>query len=86
MDAYEYVDVTFGAADVDQVIPFTVLRPSERGSIRWMDVRPTSATSTVPVVYCSSAPSRLDWGATYIVLRSTVADYSTRLLLFLERA
>jgi hypothetical protein len=86
MDAYEYVNVTFGSANVDQVIPFVTIKPSEIGAVRWMDVTPTSATSTVPVIYRSTAVGCLDWGAQFIVLRSTVASYSTRLLLFLERA
>jgi hypothetical protein len=86
---YEYVTVTFGAANTDLVIPYSILRPTDLESVRWMDVSPTTVYSggseTVAHVYRSQDPTRLAWGANYIVLRATVANYSTRLLLFLER-
>jgi hypothetical protein len=87
---FEYVDVTFGPADTDQVIPYTILKPNSLDTIRWVDITPgtvyNGSTETVAHVYRSNAPTRLAWGAGYIVLRATVADYRTRLLLFLERA
>jgi hypothetical protein len=87
---FEYVDVTFGLADTDQVIPYKNIRPNDLQTIRWIDITPgtvyNGSTETVAHVYRSNNPSRLPFGAGYIVLRSTVANYSTRLLLFLERA
>jgi hypothetical protein len=87
---FEYVTVTFGAADTDHVIPYTILRPNDIQSIRWIDITPgtvyNGSSETAAVVYRSNKPDRMAWAPGYIVLRSTVADYSTRLLLFLERA
>lgn len=86
---FEYVTVTFGAADTDQVIPYQTLRPSDLTAVRWVDITPgtvyNGATEDIPSLYQSSAPGRLAWGDGFLVLRSTVASYTTRLLLFLER-
>jgi len=83
---YEYVTATFAAANTDTVVPFSQLRPAAGEVVHWQDVTPNSATSTVPLIYASTAPGRLSGGAQFLVLRSTVAGYTTRLLLSLERA
>jgi len=89
MRQFEYVTVTFGAADTDTVIPLTILEAENPEVLRWLDITPgtvyTGATDTVARIYRSSAPGRLSFGSTYLVLRSTVANYTTRLLVFLER-
>lgn len=86
---YEYVTVTFTAANTDTVIPYAILRPNAVDDVRWLDVTPSTvvsgATETPTTVYRSQLPTRLAWGQGYIVLRATTAGYQTRLLLFLER-
>ena len=86
---FEYVDVTFPAADTDVVIPYTKLRPADPSRVRWVDATPTAvwngAADTHPHLYRSASPSRILWARGYIVLRSTVAGYTTRLLLTTER-
>ena len=85
--AFQYVDVTFTAANTDVVIPHTLYvdLPTD---IRWTDVTPsavyTGGSDTFPVVYASGAPDRVPWSKRHIVLRSTVAGYTTRLMLFTE--
>jgi hypothetical protein len=89
MRQFEYVTATFAAADTDTVIPITVLRPEDPETLRWLDITPGTVytgTDARASVYRSSAPDRMPFGATYLVLRSTVANYSTRLLVFLERS
>lgn len=90
MRQFEYVTATFAAADTDTAIPLTVLRPEDPETLRWLDITPgtvyTGGTDTVATVYRSSAPGRLPFGATYLMLRSTVANYTTRLLVFVERS
>ena len=85
MARYEYVDVTFGAANTDHVVPYTTLKPTDLEDVRWLDITPNSASATIPVIYRSTDASRKGWGVNYLVLRCTVASYTTRLLLFLER-
>ena len=86
---YEYVDATFAAAATDHVIPYTILAPNDLNEVRWLDITPgtvyNGGSETVTHVYRSNDPATLAWGTGYIVLRSTVANYSTRLFLFLER-
>lgn len=88
-DHYEYVDITFGAADTDTVIPYTVIHPNDPTEIRWIDITPNSvyngSADVTPVLYRSASPTRMVWTSSAIFLRSSVASYSTRLLLFLER-
>ena len=90
MRQFEYVTATFAAADTDTAIPISVLRPEDPETLRWLDITPgtvyTGGTDTVATVYRSSAPGRLPFARTYIVLRSTAANYTTRLLVFLERS
>lgn len=87
---YEFVDVTFTAANTDTVIPYTLLSPEDPESVRWLDVTAgavnVGGTDTVAHVYRSGLPSRQVWGDGYIVLRATVAGYATRLKLFIERS
>ena len=55
---FEYVDVTFQKANTDTVIHYSILRPNDVNTIRWMDVAPTtviSGSTESPVtsaVYC----------------------------------
>jgi hypothetical protein len=86
---YEYVDAYFPAADTDIKIPLSRLRLDNPEEIRWLDISPGTVYSggvdTVAHVYRSSGPSRGAFTSSAIVLRSTVAGYRTRLLLFVER-
>lgn len=85
----EYVDVEFGAADTDVIIRYERLTPEDVEDIRWIDITPNSVyvnpTDSPARVYRSSKPGRKAFGANYIVLRSTVANYTTRLMLFVEK-
>lgn len=85
MGNYEYVDVTFGPADTDTPIPFTRLRTDDPQSVRWLDVSPGRIDGVVVQVYRERGSRATLFGLTYVVLRSTVANYTTRLLLFVER-
>lgn len=79
---YEYVDATFGLADSDVAIPYEKLKTEDLQAIRWWDVCPGSAIDGTPAHVYKGATR---FGQGYIVLRSTVAGYRTRLLLFTER-
>jgi hypothetical protein len=87
---FEYVDAVFQKADTDTVIPYKIIRPNDVEQIRWMDVTPSTVVSggseTPAYVYRSKLPSAQAWSPGYVVLRATQDTYSTRLLLFLERA
>lgn len=76
---YEYVDVTFAAADTDTLIPYSILRPENVNAVRWLDVTPGAGR-----VYRAADPNRQSWGLNYVILRNSAAGV-TRLLLFLER-
>lgn len=76
---YEYVDATFAAADTDTIIPYSIIKPEDANSVRWIDVTPN-----VGRVYRAVDPNKTNWGTQYIILRSSAIG-STRLLLFLER-
>ncbi len=83
---YEYVTVTFPQANVDEVIKYEKLATEDLQAIRWLDVAQGGDAAGNPAVgyrVVGSAGSR--FGPGYIVLRSTVGGYSTRLLLFTER-
>lgn len=83
---YEYVDVVFNGAHVDTPVKYEKLRVDDVGSVRWVDVTPGgSVTGTVPQVYRAGLTTTAKFGPGYLVLRSTVAGYKTRLLLFTER-
>lgn len=77
---YEYVDVVFGPANTDLSIPYTRLKIDEREQVRWVDVTPGEGR-----VYRPRATPATRFGATFVVLRSDVANYQTRLMLFVER-
>lgn len=79
---YEYVDATFELADRDVTIPYEKLKTEDLQAIRWWDVCPGSAINGTPAHVYKGATR---FGQGYIVLRSTVAGYRTRLLLFTER-
>lgn len=85
----EFVAVTFGAADTDVTIPYQRLTPDDVEDVRWVDITPNSVyvspTDSVARVYRSTKPGRKDFGTKYVVLRCSVANYSTRLMLFVER-
>ncbi len=85
---YRIVDVTFTQANVDTPIPHT-LRVDYPEDIRYLDITPgtvyTGGSDTVAHVYRSSGPTRTAFTTDTVFLRSTVAGYSTRLLLFVER-
>lgn len=98
---YEYVDVYFSGANIDTVIPYTRLRPESPEDVRWMDIkqggltnttaslsptfRGSSSQSSVPIVYRAVNTNAKAFGQGYIVLRCTLGEYNTRLLLFVER-
>ena len=88
-ERFEFVDAEFTAADTDVVIRYTKFRPADPDDIRWMDVNPQAVNvggvDTIPRLYKSALPSRKLWARGYIVLRSSVAGYTTRLYLFTER-
>ena len=78
--SFEYVDVTFGSANVDHDI-LTALRPASPEDIAYLVVRADRATS----LYHDQSGTRRPWGAGYLVLRSSVANAVVRLLLFTPR-
>jgi len=86
---FEYADVTFQAADTDTIIPYNRIKVDDPDNIRWLDVTPgavfVGGVDSIPKIYQSSAPTRKLRTTAYVVLRSTVAGYRTRLLLFTER-
>lgn len=85
---YRIYNVTFTQANVDTPIPHT-LRVDYPEDIRWLDITPgtvyTGGTDTVAHVYRSSSPTRAAFTSETVFLRSTVAGYQTRILLFIER-
>ena len=79
---YEYVDVVFNGANVDTPVVYTQLKVDSAADVRWIDVtQGGSVTGTVPVVYRAKVSAEPG----YVLLRSSVAGYKTRLLLFTER-
>lgn len=83
---YEYVDVAFTAANADLVVPYTRLRPDSPSDVRWIDVNQGGTGSGVAHVYRNIGSGSNQPAPGQIILRSSVAPYSTRLLLFLERS
>lgn len=85
---YRIVNATFTEADVDTPVPHT-LRIDYPDDIRWLDITPgtvyNGATDTVAHIYRSSSPTRQPFTSQTVFLRSTVAGYQTRILLFVER-
>ncbi len=85
---YEFVTVNFPVANTEVVIPYQQLKPSHAEDVRWVDVTPGSVYSAGENharVFRSGNTTRMSWAPGYVVLMSTVANYSTRLLLFVER-
>ena len=83
---YEYVDVVFGPANTDVVVPYTNLRVDDRSKIYWIDTQQGgTAAGTIAVVYRVINSPATAFGPNYIVVRCNVANYRTRLLLFTER-
>jgi hypothetical protein len=89
MGEYEYVDVDFGPADMDVEIPYSRLTIDVPEDVRWMEVSPEAmleGSSVVhPRIYRLQNGVRRTWTFGSIVLRCSVANYSTRLLLYVER-
>lgn len=85
---YRIVEATFTEANVDTPISHT-LRVDYPEDIRWLDITPgtvyTGGVDTVAHLYRSSGPTRLEFTTNTVYLRSTVAGYTTRILLFVER-
>lgn len=85
---FEYVDVSFGAADTDTPVYYEIIRPNAASDIRFLDITQgavyTGGSDTIPKIYLSNSPSRMAPGTNYFFLRSTIANYMTRLLLFVE--
>lgn len=75
---YEYVDADFSAADTDVTIPYKKLHVDDVNDVRWIDISPNRNAS----VYRGANAT---FGPGYVKLRSSIANYSTRLLLFTER-
>ena len=85
---YEYVDVTFGAANVETLVPYKDLKPENPELVRFWDIYKGSVYSAgenPAHVYRSGDPARKAWTLGTLALCSSVASYTTRLLLFLER-
>jgi len=85
---YQIVEVEFTVANTDTPIPHT-LRVDYPEDIRWLDITPgtvyTGGIDTVAHIYRSSSPTRAAFTSETVFLRSTVAGYQTRILLFVER-
>lgn len=77
---YEYVDVTFIAADTDQVVNYSIINPENPLDVRFLDINQGDAR-----VYRSRAYDSKQWNYGYVVLRCDTAGYTTRLMLFVER-
>lgn len=77
---YEYVNVSFTAADTDKDIRHN-LRPADPEGIHYQVVRRDRNTT----IYHNQTGTRREWGAGYIVLRSSAASANVTLLLFTPR-
>lgn len=77
---FQYVDVTFPATpNADCIIPHR-LRPPSPEAVNYQVVRANGATQ----VYHDSSGTRRAWGTTYLILRSSAASTTVRLLLTVE--
>jgi len=99
---FEFQTVTFAAANTDTFLAFQTLRPDTPENVRWLDISPSSvytSTETLdlpptysdaspgwPFIYRSGGPNRPEATPAGIWLRCSRAPYTTRLLLFVERA
>ena len=77
---FEYVDVTFGSADTDRDIR-TTLRPASPDDIDYLLVRSDRSTN----IYNDQSATRRVWQPGYVVLRSSTASASCRILLTVKR-
>lgn len=77
---FEYIDVTFGAADTDLDIRHSVptTRPDE---ILYQLVKADRAT----IIYNDQTASRKPWGKGYVILRSSEANANCTILLTSKR-
>lgn len=75
-DAFQFIEVTFGAADTDLDIPHT-LAPVDPESLGYIVLRADRATS----IYHDQSGTRRPWTRDYIVLRSGTADAVVTLLI-----
>lgn len=78
--AYEYVDVTFAAADTNYTIPYKLLKPSDPNEVRYLVVKRDRACS----VYEDLTGTRVAWVRGSLTLKCSAANAQVRLLLFLE--
>lgn len=83
---YEYVDVVFGPANTDVIVPYTNLRVDDKNKIYWIDTQQGGTIAgTIATVYRVVNSAATPFGQNYIVVRCNVENYKTRLLLFTER-
>lgn len=83
---YEYVDVEFEIAHQPVAVRYTLFKIDEPSKVRWMDISLGGfEDGTVPQVYKLLDDPHQQSGPGFLILRSTVAPYKTRLLLFTER-
>lgn len=83
---YEYIDVWFQHANQDVIVTYKELKVDDPESVRWIDVRPGGlADGTVAHIYRVVNSEAKPWVYGKLVLRCTVANYRTRLLVFTER-
>jgi hypothetical protein len=83
---YEYVDVVFAVANQPVTVRYQRLVEDDPRKVRWLDVSQGGlADGTIATIYRVTDSNVPQTGPGYLVLRSTVAGYSTRLLLFTER-
>lgn len=75
---FEYVNVTFAAADQDVDIPHT-LKPGYNEEVRYLVVRQSAPAG----IYQDLGPTRRPWQRTHIFLRASIPT-TARLLLVLE--
>lgn len=76
---YEFINVSFTAADTDTRIPVTLNVRSPR-HLRWVDVTPNVGAGAQ--IYTVSSATQFDG---LLTLRCNVAGYATRLLVFSEQ-
>ena len=77
---YQYVDVTFGAADTDKDIRHTILTVSP-DDIDYQLVRSDRSTN----IYNDHSATRKPWGEGYVILRSSAANANCKILLTVRR-
>ena len=77
---YEFVEVTFGTANVDKDIR-TSLRVADPDDLNYQLVRSDRATT----LYHDQSSTRKVWQDGYVILRSSVASANCRILLTAKR-